>query len=109
MSERTSYRNGVPLWVDVATPDIDASAAFYCGLFGWEFGGAHPEIPYGMFLLDGKLVAASGALQDANQPPVGPRTSPPTMPTRRSPPPSRPARRSRCPRWTSSTPAGWPC
>ena len=70
MSERTSYRNGVPLWVDVATPDIDASAAFYCGLFGWEFGGAHPEIPYGMFLLDGKLVAGVGALQDENQPPA---------------------------------------
>jgi predicted enzyme related to lactoylglutathione lyase len=70
MSERTSYPNGVPLWVDVATPDIDASAAFYSGLFGWEFGGAHPEIPYGMFLLDGKLVAGVGALQDPNQPPV---------------------------------------
>lgn len=36
MSERTSYAPGTPCWVDLGTPDIDASASFYGGLFGWE-------------------------------------------------------------------------
>jgi predicted enzyme related to lactoylglutathione lyase len=36
MSERTSYRPGTPCWVDLATPDVDAAAGFYGGLFGWE-------------------------------------------------------------------------
>ena len=34
MPERTSYPNGVPSWVDVASADIDRSVAFYTSLFG---------------------------------------------------------------------------
>ena len=41
MSERTSYAPGTPCWVDLATPDLDAAASFYGGLFGWEI----PELP----------------------------------------------------------------
>lgn len=41
MSERTSYAPGTPCWVDLATPDIEAAARFYGGLFGWEV----PERP----------------------------------------------------------------
>lgn len=36
MSERTGYAPGTPCWVDLGTPDIEASAAFYGALFGWE-------------------------------------------------------------------------
>jgi uncharacterized protein len=36
MSERTSYAPGTPCWVDLGTPDIDAAAGFYAGLFGWQ-------------------------------------------------------------------------
>src|SRR5260221_12753599 len=36
MSERTSYTPGTPCWVDLGTPDIDAAAGFYAGLFGWQ-------------------------------------------------------------------------
>ena len=36
MSERTSYEPGVPSWVDLASPDTNASATFYGG-------GATPE------------------------------------------------------------------
>lgn len=36
MSERTSYVPGTPSWVDLGTPDVDAAAEFYTGLFGWE-------------------------------------------------------------------------
>jgi uncharacterized protein len=41
MSERTSYAPGTPSWVDLATPDVEAAAAFYGGLLGWEV----PELP----------------------------------------------------------------
>jgi len=30
------YEHGIPSWVDLSTPDIDAAAAFYSALFGWE-------------------------------------------------------------------------
>jgi predicted enzyme related to lactoylglutathione lyase len=36
MSERTSYAPGTPSWVDLGSPDLDASVDFYSGLFGWE-------------------------------------------------------------------------
>lgn len=36
MSERTNYAPGTPCWVDLGTPDIDAAAGFYAGLFGWQ-------------------------------------------------------------------------
>jgi predicted enzyme related to lactoylglutathione lyase len=74
MPERSSYAHGVPSWVDVASPDVDASAAFYAGLFGWEHAaaGENPEETggYGMFTKDGKLVAGIGPLQNSEQPPV---------------------------------------
>jgi predicted enzyme related to lactoylglutathione lyase len=73
MSERTSYPNGMPSWVDLASPDVDASVAFYGGLFGWEYAPAGPPEEtggYGMFSLRDKLVAGVGPLQNATQPPV---------------------------------------
>lgn len=36
MSERTSYEPGVPCWVDLGSPDLDASIEFYSALFGWQ-------------------------------------------------------------------------
>lgn len=33
----TSYSNGVPSWIDLATPDTDAARAFYGELFGWTY------------------------------------------------------------------------
>jgi len=41
MSERTTYTPGTPCWVDLMTPDIEASEKFYGALFGWEV----PELP----------------------------------------------------------------
>ncbi len=62
MARVTSYRHGVPSWNDVSSPDIERTAAFYCGLFGWEvtsdqgeeFGG------YRIFSMDGDPVAGIG-------------------------------------------------
>ena len=73
MPERSSPPHGVPTWIDVASPDVDASAAFYGGLFGWEHAPAGPAAEtggYGEFKLRGKLVAGVMPLQDDNQPPV---------------------------------------
>jgi predicted enzyme related to lactoylglutathione lyase len=36
MSQMTTYEPGTPSWVDLGTPDIDASAGFYAALFGWD-------------------------------------------------------------------------
>lgn len=37
MTTRTSpWEPGTPCWVDLGTPDRDAAATFYTGLFGWE-------------------------------------------------------------------------
>lgn len=73
MPERTSYAHGVPSWVDLASPDVDASVAFYRDLFGWEHAAAGPAEEtggYGMFMLGGKVVAGVMATQDEQQPPV---------------------------------------
>ena len=63
------YVNGSPVWVDLGTPDIDGAAAFYRGLFGWEFRPAGPDTGgYGMFQL-GDRTAAGGMPMTAEQGP----------------------------------------
>ena len=37
MSERDTYTDGEFCWVDLASPDVDASARFYGEMIGWEF------------------------------------------------------------------------
>jgi predicted enzyme related to lactoylglutathione lyase len=62
---------GVPGWVDFGTPDIEASAAFYRGLFGWDAKASSPEFGgYTIFTLDGKAVAGGCPLMSPEQPPV---------------------------------------
>ena len=69
MPEKKSYAPGEPTWADVATSDIDASIAFYGGLFGWEcerggeeFGG------YSTFLRDGKRLVGLMPAMSPEQP-----------------------------------------
>jgi predicted enzyme related to lactoylglutathione lyase len=33
----TSYPHGAPSWIDLATPDPEASKTFYAELFGWDY------------------------------------------------------------------------
>ncbi|GAA3104335.1 VOC family protein [Streptosporangium carneum] len=59
----TDYVPGAPNWIDLGSPDVEASAAFYGSLFGWSFQSAGPEAGgYGFFQLDGRTVAAAGPL-----------------------------------------------
>ena len=39
----TSYKEGTPCWIDLATPDVPAAVAFYSGLFGWVGNESPPE------------------------------------------------------------------
>ena len=72
MTIKTTYEPGEPIWVDLATPDIDKTIAFYGSLFGWtcdrtreeQFGG------YSNFSKDGKLVAGVMPLMQEGMPPV---------------------------------------
>ena len=34
---RTDYPTGVPCWIDLEPPDVDAAIEFYGALFGWSF------------------------------------------------------------------------
>lgn len=71
MTVKTSYQPGQPIWVDLSSPDLDASRAFYGALFGWnappgleEFGG------YANFELDGRKVAGLMPMMAPGQPPT---------------------------------------
>ncbi len=37
------YAPGTPCWIDLGAPDVDAAAAFYSALFGWEVPPGMPE------------------------------------------------------------------
>jgi predicted enzyme related to lactoylglutathione lyase len=67
----TGYDAGEPTWIDLGSPDTDASVTFYGSLFGWtategreEFGG------YRNFLKNDKTVAGLMPLMSEHQPPA---------------------------------------
>ena len=69
MPEKTSYLPGEPIWTDLSTPDVTASAAFYGELLGWEATEGDPQFGgYGSFLLDGRVVAGVMPLMSPEQP-----------------------------------------
>jgi predicted enzyme related to lactoylglutathione lyase len=73
MSEWTSYVPGTPCWVDLGTPDIEASAQFYGSLFGWsveEGENAEQTGGYRQATLRGKPVAGAMPLMQEGQPPA---------------------------------------
>ena len=65
------YDNGVPSWVDVGSPDLAKSKAFYGGLFGWDCPEGPPEAGgYSVCLLNGKTVAELGPKMNPDMPTV---------------------------------------
>jgi predicted enzyme related to lactoylglutathione lyase len=42
MTDQDRYIPGVPCWIDTTQPDLDAAAAFYSALFGWEIEDVMP-------------------------------------------------------------------
>ncbi|MCB0981020.1 MAG: VOC family protein [Ilumatobacteraceae bacterium] len=68
MPTMTSYRHGVPSWVDVSAPDVDAGVAFYTAVFAWD---VTPDMGpdaggYRLFLHGGMPVAGIGPLQEGH-------------------------------------------
>lgn len=71
MPDVDTYAPGTPSWVDLGSPDIDASVAFYGGLFGWTATDAEPVDEtggYRMFLLRDRFVAGIGPQQAPGMP-----------------------------------------
>lgn len=72
MADKTvSYLPGEPAWIDLGSPDVDAAAHFYAGVFGWSHAPVgEPEAAggYGMLTLGGKEIAGIGPLQPAQPP-----------------------------------------
>jgi predicted enzyme related to lactoylglutathione lyase len=69
LMRKTSYLAGTPTWVDLGTPDIDATTEFYGGLFGWkanETGEDHGG--YVRYALHGADVAGAAPLMSEAQP-----------------------------------------
>ncbi|MGF7236718.1 MAG: VOC family protein [Frankia sp.] len=70
MAEFTSYEPGTPCWVDLGSPDVEASKSFYGNLFGWQVDTVPDPAAggYSMFTLRGKMVAGLGPLFGEGQP-----------------------------------------
>ena len=63
------YEHGVPCWVDLGTPDIEAAIAFYGGLLGWTATVGPPEAGgYAIAELKGKPVAGLGPQMNPGPP-----------------------------------------
>ncbi|SDM22503.1 VOC family protein [Nonomuraea jiangxiensis] len=57
----TDYLPGTPCWLDVNSPDVAASTAFYTGLFGWESVSLGPaNNDYRFCQVGGRTVAGIG-------------------------------------------------
>jgi predicted enzyme related to lactoylglutathione lyase len=71
MPTMTSYEPGTPSWVDLASPDLPGSVAFYRALFGWDAIDQGEEAGhYHMFELNGVPVAGAGPIMMEGQPPA---------------------------------------
>ncbi|MCX4626481.1 VOC family protein [Streptomyces sp. NBC_01443] len=54
-------------WIDLGTPDMETTTAFYTALFGWIVARPDPN-GYRLCTLRGQLVAALGPAEDAGAP-----------------------------------------
>ena len=71
MTDKSSYVPGEPTWIDLGTPDLAATTAFYTELFGWTAGPASEEFGgYAQFTQGGKAVAGVYPLMSPEQPAV---------------------------------------
>jgi uncharacterized protein len=72
MPDITTVTPGKPVWIDLASPDLDASKQFYNRVFGWEaqqVGG--PEMGnYTFFTLGGKHTAGGASIMMEGQHPA---------------------------------------
>src|SRR3954471_15628083 len=61
MPKRTAYLPGTPSYIDIGSPDPEATSAFYSALFGWKVNDLGPDAGgYRMAQIDGDDVAGIG-------------------------------------------------
>jgi predicted enzyme related to lactoylglutathione lyase len=71
MSERDTYNDGEFCWVDLASPDVDASAKFYGDLIGWDRERYEPDPEgYWYFTRQGRRVAGLETIRMEGQVPA---------------------------------------
>ncbi len=70
MPTRDGYAEGIPCWVDLATPDVNRASAFYGPLLGWDFQSGEAGLGYVMALRNGLPAAGIGVLPDSGTSPV---------------------------------------
>ncbi|MEY2418528.1 MAG: uncharacterized protein QOG90_1208 [Actinomycetota bacterium] len=69
MAKVTAFPSGTPSYVDIGSPDPDATAAFYSALFGWSVDDLGPDAGgYRMARIDGDDVAGIGPAQNPGPP-----------------------------------------
>ena len=67
--EMDSYPPGVPSWIDVGSPDPQATADFYGALFGWDAPEGPPETGgYRVAMVGDRAVAGIGQAQNPGPP-----------------------------------------
>jgi predicted enzyme related to lactoylglutathione lyase len=72
MPETAVYAPGTPIWVDLAVVDVAKAKTFYKAVLGWDAD----DVPqseaggYGMFKVNGKMVAGYMPVQNEQQPVV---------------------------------------
>jgi predicted enzyme related to lactoylglutathione lyase len=71
MTVTATHAPGTFCWLDLATHDNEGAKAFYTAFFGWtvedmKYGDGPGEV-YSMFLLDGRQVAASYAMDETQR------------------------------------------
>jgi len=71
MTSATDLPSGTPIWVDLTSPDVQASTRFYGSLFGWDAEDLGEQAGhYTMFRKGGKMVAAASPPMAPGTPPV---------------------------------------
>ena len=69
MATRTEHAPGTPSWIDIGSPDPDATAEFYGALFGWDVPPGTEEMGgYRLATLGGRTVAGIGPQQQPGTP-----------------------------------------
>lgn len=59
---------GTPCWLDIASPDVEASKAFYARLFGWSYEVSSAQYgPYHTALIDSRNVAGLWELDEEDE------------------------------------------
>ncbi|MDG9722913.1 MULTISPECIES: VOC family protein [unclassified Streptomyces] len=58
------FAPGSPCWIDIGTPDVAGTAAFYGAVLGWDYESMGEDVEGGMFRKDGKIVAGLGKLTE---------------------------------------------